>query len=73
MRIRLALTLAAAAVLGACAQSPTASIVTTAPRFDGGNGLGSGNVTGTGDGGTTTTTTGTTTTTSGPNTMGAGH
>lgn len=71
MRSKLALALCAAAVLAACAQSPTASPTrTTAPRYDGGNTLGSGHFTGTPD---TTTTTGTTATAPGGNTLGAGH
>jgi opacity protein-like surface antigen len=43
MRSKLALAAAAAALLAGCAQSPTASPTrTSAPRYDGGNTLGSG-------------------------------
>jgi hypothetical protein len=43
MRSKLALAAAAAALLAACAQSPTASPTrTSSPRYDGGNTLGSG-------------------------------
>ena len=66
MRSKLALAAAAAALLAACAQSPTASPTrTSAPRYDGGNTLGSGAF--------TDTTSSAGATAPGPNTIGSGN
>ena len=66
MRSKLALALSAAALVAACAQSPTTTATrTSAPRYDGGNTLGSGHF--------QPDSTSSTATTPGPNTIGSGN